>query len=287
VNRAISGFRVAPRAPRAAVWTSAVLALAGVVLGLGAVGPVRADAVPADRFDVVVVDAGHGGEDEGARGPGGALEKDVVLALAREVSVALRGEGLRVVMTRNRDEFVSLEQRTHIANDADGDLFVSIHANASEDASVRGTETFFLSLRASDQGAHSVAERENRALGAETPRLLAADDPLVAILGNLAADEYLAESQAFARMMQTRLARIETSSSRGVKQAPFVVLDGVQMPAALVELGFITNARDERTLRSERERRSLVGSLVAAVLEFRGRHDAKRGLRALPARDAR
>jgi len=132
-----------------------------------------------------VIDPGHGGQDEGAKGPGGALEKDVVLDVGRRLAEALEEEGLRVVMTRRADEFVSLEKRTYIANDARGDLFVSIHANAANDTSIRGTETFFLSLEATDEAARRVAERENQAFGAAVPLPRAADDPLVAILGDL------------------------------------------------------------------------------------------------------
>jgi len=240
-----------------------------------------------DRFDTVVIDAGHGGQDEGAKGPGGALEKDVVLDVGRRLAEALEDEGLRVVMTRSADEFVSLEKRTYIANDARGDLFVSIHANAAKSTSIRGTETFFLSLEATDEAARRVAERENQAFSATLPLARAADDPLVAILGDLIATEHLKESQEFARLAQGRLAEIDPQASRGVKQALFVVLSGVQMPASLVEIGFITNGRDEGELSSRRGRRSIASALAAAVLEFRRRYDARHGVAPLPARKAR
>jgi N-acetylmuramoyl-L-alanine amidase len=242
---------------------------------------------PVDRFDTVVIDAGHGGEDEGAKGPGGALEKDVVLDVGRRLTEALEDEGLRVVMTRSTDEFVSLEKRTYIANDARGDLFVSIHANASSDTDIRGTETFFLSLEATDEAARRVAERENRAFGEAVLLPRADDDPLVAILGDLIATEHLKESQEFARLAQGRLAQIDPQASRGVKQALFVVLSGVQMPASLVEIGFITNGRDAGKLRSRRGRRSIASALAEAVLEFRRRYDARHGLAPIPARGAR
>jgi len=240
-----------------------------------------------DRFDTVVIDAGHGGEDEGAKGPGGVLEKDVVLDVGRRLAEELEAEGLRVVMTRSSDEFVSLEERTYIANDARGDLFVSIHANAAKDISIRGTETFFLSLEATDEAARRVAERENQAFGTAVPPERASDDPLVAILGDLIATEHLKESQEFARLAQARLAQIDPQASRGVKQALFVVLSGVQMPASLVEIGFITNGRDEGELRSRRGRRSIASALAAAVFEFRRRYDARHGVTPLPARGAR
>jgi N-acetylmuramoyl-L-alanine amidase len=242
---------------------------------------------PVDRFDTVVIDPGHGGDDEGAKGPGGALEKDVVLDVGRQLAGALEDEGLRVVMTRSADEFVSLEKRTYIANDARGDLFVSIHANAAKNTSIRGTETFFLSLEATDEAARRVAERENQAFGTAVPHQRASDDPLVAILGDLIATEHLKESQEFARLAQARLAQIDPQASRGVKQALFVVLSGVQMPASLVEIGFITNGRDAGELRSRRGRRSIASALAAAVLEFQRRYDALHGVAPLPARKAR
>jgi N-acetylmuramoyl-L-alanine amidase len=240
-----------------------------------------------DRFDTVVIDAGHGGEDEGAKGPRGELEKNVVLDVAQRLAEALQDEGLRVVMTRDADEFVSLEKRTYIANDARGDLFVSIHANAASDDSIRGTETFFLSLEASDESARRVAERENQSFGKAVPLPRSADDPLVAILSDLIATEHLKESQEFARLAQGRLAEIDPQASRGVKQALFVVLGGVQMPASLVEIGFITNGRDAGKLRSRRGRRSIALALAEAVLEFQRRYDARHGVTPLPARGAR
>ena len=251
-----------------------VAALLVWALALGA----TADETAPRAFEVVIVDAGHGGSDDGARGPGGSLEKDIVLGVARELAAALREQGLAVVMTRDGDAYVPLEERTHIANDARGDLFVSIHANAARDAKVRGSETFFLSLEASDAAAQSVAERENSAFGAPAKLMPRSDDPLVAILGNLMSSEHLTASQEFARLAQERLAQIAPETSRGVKQAPFVVLDGVQMPAALVEIGFISNLRDERSMRSAAGRRAVVAAVAEAVVEFGRRHDARRGL---------
>lgn len=258
-------------------------ALGALLLGVVA----RPDAGPADRFDVVVLDAGHGGSDEGARGPRGGLEKEIVLSVADLLARDLRRRGLTVVMTRRGDAFVPLEERTHIANDARGDVFVSIHANASEDARIRGVETFFLSLDATDEAARRLAERENDAFGKGTRIPAPGDDPMVAILGDLIANEHLHESQAMAGMAQSRLARIDPATSRGVKQAPFVVLSGVQMPAMLVEIGFITNAHEERQLQSGAGRKEIVAALSDAVLEYGRRYDARRGVDPVPASGAR
>ena len=146
------------------------------------------------------------------------------------------------MLTRDGDRFVGLEERTAIANDARADLFVSIHANGAEARAARGIETYFVSLEATTSGPKRLAIEENEAFGAAaTPRRPAAIRSL-AILGDMIATEHLVESQEFARLALGAAAPRATPHSRGVKQAPFVVLMGVQMPAALVEIGFITNA---------------------------------------------
>jgi N-acetylmuramoyl-L-alanine amidase len=246
--------------------------LPAALLALGAGDP------SADRFDSVVLDAGHGGEDQGAKGSGGLSEKDLVLDVARRLARRLAAHGIDVVMTRERDEFVPLERRTSLANDADADLFVSIHANAARNPGPRGTETFFASLDASDEAAGELAERENRAFARSSAAPPAVTDPLLAILGDLIATEHLAGSNEFARLAQKQLARANGMPSRGVKQAPFVVLLGVQMPAALVEIGFLTSPTDEAALRRADTREALVASLTKAVLEFGRRYDARRGV---------
>jgi len=256
------------------------------VLGLaGSARPLAAEATAPERFDTVVIDAGHGGEDSGAIGPNGAREKDVVLSVARGLAGRLRARGLRVVLTRDRDVFVPLEHRTAVANDARGDLFVSIHANAAEDASIRGTETYFLALDASDAGAARVAARENRAFARDdVSDIEAVGDPFIALLGDLITTEYMRESNDVASVIQSELDTIEPLHSRGVKQALFVVLSGVQMPAALVEIGFITNPDDEHALAGARGRGALIDALERAVQSFGERYDARRGSTTAPAR---
>lgn len=235
-----------------------------------------------DRFDVVVLDAGHGGHDEGATGPTGLHEKDLVLDVTRKLAARLRRSGVRVVLTRNADRFLSLEERTAVANDARADLFVSIHANASASRKPRGIETYFASLDATDDEARSTAERENMAFGASAASFKR-DDPLAAILGDLIATQHLQESSEFAKLAQHQLAEIGRARSRGVKQAPFVVLMGVQMPASLVEIGFLTNPDEEKGLQSTSRREAIAGSLAKAIEEFGERYDARRGVRELGA----
>jgi N-acetylmuramoyl-L-alanine amidase len=254
-----------------------VLALCVPAVALAGEAAVRGEAYR-DRFDTVVIDAGHGGEDEGARGPRGLLEKDVVLDVARSLAAQLKRAGLHVVMTRAKDQFVPLEERTYIANDARGDLFISIHANAAHEDTARGSETYFMSLEASDEHARGVASRENASFAAKKGAAGAEADPLVAILGDLMENEHLTESSDFARGAQLRLATLDSGPSRGVKQAPFVVLAGVQMPAALVEIGFVTHPKEEQELRSAKRRQAIATVLAEAVLEHARRHDAQRGV---------
>jgi N-acetylmuramoyl-L-alanine amidase len=261
-----------------------VLGILVLCAGLGAVGAGPARAAPPasaaelpERFDTVVIDAGHGGDDQGARGPRGLLEKDIVLDVARRLAEKLRSAGIRVVLTRDGDRFVGLEERTSLANDARADLFVSIHANGSDARAARGVETFFVSLDASDEAARRLAAAENEAFEQAGKPAQTGADPLLAILGDMIATEHLVDSQEFARLVLGQLLSSDRAVSRGVKQAPFVVLMGVQMPAALVEIGFITNAREEQALAAPGERERIATGIAGAVREFGRRFDARRG----------
>jgi N-acetylmuramoyl-L-alanine amidase len=243
---------------------------------LAALCAAPAGAAP-ERFDRVVIDAGHGGDDHGAEGPAGLREKDLVLDLARRLAKKLRAQGLEVRFTRDADAFVALDARTEIANRAAADLFVSIHANASRAQSARGVETYFASPEASDEAAEELARAENAAFGPMAGKL-ADGDPLLSILGDLMAQEQLSDSQEFARLAQRELAQGAAARSRGVKQAPFVVLMGVRMPAVLVEVGFITNPADEKVLRKAAERERIATGLSRAIATFRLRQDERSGV---------
>ena len=268
-------------------WLAPVLALA-LVFSTGlpldtarAQSAARAEPSPQDRFDVVVIDAGHGGHDEGATGPSGLREKDLVLDVSRRLAKKLAQRGIRIVMTRSGDRFLSLEERTSVANDARGDLFLSIHANASPSRRPRGIETYFASLdatAATDDDARATARRENEAFG-ESAQRFERVDPLAAILGSLIETQHLQESSEFAKLAQHELVEIGRARSRGVKQAPFVVLLGVQMPASLVEIGFLSNPDEEKGLRRAARREEIASALDAAIGAFAARYDARRGVR--------
>jgi len=238
-----------------------------------------ADGASRDRFDVVAIDAGHGGVDEGAVGARGLAEKEIVLDVAKRLEALLQARGLRVVLTRDSDTFVSLEARSAVANDARADLFVSVHANSSKSPKPRGIETFFVSLEASDELSRELARRENEALRVTGPAS-PARDPLLALLGDMAVNEYMHESDTFAKLVEKELAAVDRVASRGVKQAPFVVLMGVQMPSSLVEIGFLSNPAEEKSLRTSGRRAEIAQALARAVLAFGKSYDARRGVTA-------
>jgi N-acetylmuramoyl-L-alanine amidase len=244
------------------------LVVVALFLGCGVAGADRLDDA---RFQRVVIDAGHGGADYGARGASGALEKDVVLDLSRRIGAELESRGVTVIYTRQEDRFVPLSERTELANRSRADLFLSIHANASPDRAARGAETYFLSLDASDDEARRVAMTENQVFDREEA-VADSGDVVGAILGDLIRTEHLRASSEAAGAIQRELGGL-SGPSRGVKQAPFVVLMGVNMPAALLELGFLTNPREERALRSAAHQKTVATAIA----------DALEGLSALPA----
>jgi len=172
---------------------------------------------------------------------------------------------------------VPLDERTAIANRTGADLFISIHANAAPARAARGVETFFVALEASDEAAQRLAERENAAFREE--KAAAPDDALASILGDLAANDQMRESDEFARLAHQELSALDPGiPSRGVKQAPFVVLMGVTMPAALLEIGFITNPTEERAMNGAERRDRIADALARAVRAFAERYDARRGV---------
>ncbi|NQZ99672.1 MAG: N-acetylmuramoyl-L-alanine amidase, partial [Myxococcales bacterium] len=203
-----------PAVNRARFSNAATAALLVATAWLAAPPLAARESVP--RFDTVILDAGHGGEDPGARGGRKLEEKDLVLTLTEQLAARLRGAGFHVVLTRASDVFVSLEERFSIANDARGDLFVSIHANASEDPEAHGSEVYFYGDEASDASARSVAARENLAFRDSGLGGGMTADPVLAILGDLKRGAYQVESARFAGHAEKQLARVGSRRSRGV-----------------------------------------------------------------------
>ena len=174
---------------------------------------------------------------------------------------------LSVVLTRDEDRLLGLDERTAIANHNRADLFVSIHLNASSQSAATGAETYYLSSDATDAEARTLAAREN--LSPQGSRELPPDlADLELVLWDLAQNRYLAESGALAESIQRQLNQLTGTRNRGVRQAPFRVLMGAMMPAVLVEVGFVSNEKQEALLRSSRYRNDIVNAVAAAVDEF-------------------
>jgi N-acetylmuramoyl-L-alanine amidase len=223
----------------------------------------------ARKVKTVVIDPGHGGMEAGARGKFGALEKDVTLALALKLKAAIeRNLAFRVILTRDRDTDVSLVNRAALANNNKADLFISIHANGSRRQKAQGSETFFLSLNASDEESRRLAEMEN--ISEEFEGTIVGDnqDEIKMILWDMAQSGFVRQSSQLAEIIQGELNGLLGTANRGIKQAPFKVLTGVACPAVLVEVAFISNPDEERKLGNDAFQDQVVQALYRGLLGF-------------------
>ena len=214
----------------------------------------------------VVIDAGHGGKDPGAIGPTGLREKDVVLKISEKVASRLKKDlGCQVIMTRKKDRFLPLTQRTAIANAKKADLFVSIHANAAPSRRASGVETYFLNF-ALDKEAMRVAAREN----ATSTKSIG---DLKNILNDIMKNTKVDESSRLAGYVQKEVVKnlrkkYGNVKSKGVKQAPFFVLIGARMPSVLVEVSFISNRKEEKRLKSDRYLDRVAEGIVNGIKSY-------------------
>ncbi len=216
----------------------------------------------------VVIDPGHGGTDTGATGRGGLREKDVTLAVARELERLLESRyDIDAVLTREDDIEVGLVERTERANREKADLFLSLHCNDWREGSAQGVETYFLTPTKGEEDARQV-RAENADVGA-------AED-LDFLLWDLAQNAFVQESATLAEGLQQHLVRETGLANRGVKQAGLRVLVGAYMPAALVELGFVSNVDDAARLSDRGWQKTAARALAEAIVEFRARMDAVR-----------
>jgi N-acetylmuramoyl-L-alanine amidase len=211
----------------------------------------------------IVIDPGHGGRDTGTIGRGGLMEKDLTLELAKKLRQLLESElGVDVVLTREEDVFLSLEERTAIANQHQADLFVSIHANSSSARSTSGVETYFLDF-ARNSAAREIAARENATS-------LGNVRDLEDLIKRIARADKSAESRELAGIVQKKLftgARklLPATHNRGVRSAPFVVLIGANMPSILAEVAFISNPRDESMLKKKESQEHFAKALFSGI----------------------
>ena len=212
---------------------------------------------------VVIIDPGHGGKDPGAIGPTGLREKDVTLGIALYLEKLLKNAGIPTYLTRSKDEFVYLENRTNFANQKNGFVFVSLHANSvlNHRPSAKGIETFVLSSKYIGASARDVADRENRASRAH-PEV---DTDLALIIADLEESANIKYSLDFAEIIQKKLAKYLKLENRGVKQAPFVVLKGANMVAVIIEVGFISNPKEEKLLKTNKFRENAAQALFEAI----------------------
>jgi N-acetylmuramoyl-L-alanine amidase len=218
------------------------------------------------KIGKIVVDAGHGGHDTGTIGPNGLQEKDLVLDVALKLGKLLEDKlGAEVVYTRDDDTFIPLETRTAIANKEQADLFISIHANSSDDPTARGVETYYLNFT-SRADALEVAAREN----AVSEKSI---HELQDLVKKIALKEKIGESREFASDVQKSLytglsAKSPNLRNRGVKKAPFVVLIGANMPSILAEISFVSNPDDAKKLKTNDYRQRIADSLYKGVFKY-------------------
>ncbi|MBN1291716.1 MAG: N-acetylmuramoyl-L-alanine amidase [Candidatus Latescibacteria bacterium] len=230
-------------------------------------------------IDTIVIDPGHGGKDSGAIGPNGTKEKEIVLAIARELKKIAdkRGE-VKTVLTRDEDVLVPLHERAAKAIKANGKLFVSIHANAAQSQHASGMEVFFLSV-ARTEDAKRVAERENASINYEdNPTIystLYTNSNLPAgvrdTLIDMASNQFLKESQSMCAILLDNAISSTNQKYRGVKQAGFYVMKGTQasMPSVLFEIGFISNPEEEKMMRRASYQKRIAESIYDAIIEFK------------------
>ena len=214
----------------------------------------------------IVIDAGHGGHDQGTEGPKGLLEKDLVLDVAMRLGKLIEDRmGAEVIYTRSDDTFIPLEQRTALANEKKADLFLSIHANSSPYPRIAGIETFYLNFSDSKE-ALDVAAREN----ASSQKSIF---ELQGIIEKITQHDKAEESKEFAGRVQAALYafsahNVPGEKNRGVKKAPFVVLIGASMPSVLAEIGFLSNPREEALLKKPDYRQKLAEALYRGVTRY-------------------
>jgi N-acetylmuramoyl-L-alanine amidase len=223
------------------------------------------------KVRTIAIDAGHGGHDPGAIGKSGLKEKTITLDIAKRLAALVRERlGCEVIMTRDRDVFIPLDQRPFIAKSRGADLFVSIHVNANRKRNARGIETYIQGLQASDREAMATAAREN---AMSTKRLSELDSEIDKILKDLKQDNKLEESLQLAHTVQASLVDTVMPVQKhvvnlGVKRAFFYVLINTQMPSILAEVGFISNPDEEKQLRKESYRQSIAEALYQGVKKY-------------------
>jgi N-acetylmuramoyl-L-alanine amidase len=228
--------------------------------------PPLIDLAPAGGLRTVVVDAGHGGSEDGAKGPDGTLEKNITLSVARRLKAALEARlGVRVILTRDGDTTMGLDERAALANNNKADLFISVHANASMRPAASGAQVFYFSLEDYGDVAQQAVHPDSESL----PMFGGGARDIELTPWEMAQARYLQESADLARTVEMSLRERVPMSSRALEQAPLRVLVGANMPAVLVEMAFVTNPGQEKQLRSDDFQNNVVQALVGSITRFR------------------
>jgi N-acetylmuramoyl-L-alanine amidase len=233
--------------------------------------PVKAEHAPPDARDLIIaIDAGHGGEDPGAIGKNGTREKDVVLAIARQLALQIAAEpGMKAVLTRSGDYFVPLRDRMRRARAQAADLFVSIHADSIRDRRVDGSSVYILSQRgATDEASRWLAERENASDLIGGVSLDDKDNVLASVLLDLSQSASLSASQTAAERVLRQLNRVGEVRKPQVQQARFMVLKSPDIPSMLVETAYISNPQEEQRLRALPHQAKLAAAIRQGVHDY-------------------
>ena len=233
--------------------------------------PPLLDLVPPGTLRTVVIDPGHGGADDGSRGPAGGAEKHVTLSVARRLKAALEGRlGVRVILTRDGDRAVGLDERAAVANNNKADLFISLHANASVRPAASGAEVFYLSLQEYGVEAQRAANAPREAL----PVFGGGTRDIEVVQWRFAQARHIQSSETLAKIVEGALRERVALTARSLQQAPFRVLVGANMPAVLVEMGFMTNPQQETQLTSDVYQNNIVQALVESIVHYRAQRGA-------------
>jgi N-acetylmuramoyl-L-alanine amidase len=268
-----------------------MIAFIALALQLNSAAAIAAKSRPAQpaapvqvKKPIVIVDAGHGGPDNGMTGPLGGrgpkiYEKNITLAVSKRLGAALMRRGAEVVYTRTTDTLIDLSDRGTIANKAGGAVFISIHVNAAhpswrDPGATRGFETYFLSDAKTDD-ARRVEDMENESVKFEAVKDLPKEDPLSFILSDMKQNEHLRESNELAEAIQHSLSLVHPSPSRGVRQAGFRVLVTAFMPSVLVEIGFGTNPSDAAFISDPRHQDAMANAIADAAMTYLARYELR------------
>ncbi|MFC1851560.1 N-acetylmuramoyl-L-alanine amidase [candidate division CSSED10-310 bacterium] len=229
---------------------------------------------PGRKLRSITIDPGHGGKDSGAIGPDGLLEKDVVLQISFLLKEQLQKKyGIDAFLTREGDTFYSLQERTSIANNNHSDIFLSIHMNSGRGKKTQGFEVYYLNRQPSDEQAMETATLENYGVNVKARSNDTAGDDVNSILWDLIQNKYLEESSILAEKILNAHELAFERLSRGVKQAPFYILVGAEMPAVLIEVDFISNPTQEKQMMNDEYLTKIVTALAQGIIDFKKHYE--------------